>query len=76
MFSYISSNWRGQPLESYEAIVQLIGSTTTRAGLNIKAKLDDKKYETGKKVTDEEFSKINLTNGKTLSLWNYSISPT
>lgn len=75
MFSYISSNWRGQPLESYEAIVQLIGSTTTLAGLNIRAKLDRKKYETGKKVTDEEFSKINLTNGKTLSRWNYSISP-
>jgi len=75
MFSYISSNWRGQPLESYEAIVQLIGSTTTQAGLNIRAKLDRKKYETGKKVTDEEFSKINLTNGKTLSRWNYSISP-
>lgn len=75
MFSYISSNWRGQPLESYEAIVQLIGSTTTRTGLKVKAKLDSKQYETGKKVTDEEFSKINLTNGKTLSLWNYSISP-
>ncbi len=75
MFSYISSNWRGQPLESYEAIVQLIGSTTTQAGLNIRAKLDRKKYETGEKVTDEEFSKINLTNGKTLSQWNYSISP-
>ena len=76
MFSYISSNWRGQPLQSYEAIVQLIGSTTTKTGLKIEATLDDKNYETGRKVTDDEFAKINLTKGKTFSLWNYTIAPT
>ncbi len=45
------------------------------AGLKIRAKLDRKKYETGKKVADEQFSRINLTHGKTLSLWYYSITP-
>ena len=61
---------------AYEAIVQLIGSTTTKTGLKIEATLDDKNYETGRKVTDDEFAKINLTKGKTFSLWNYTIAPT
>ena len=75
MFSYISSNWRGQPLESFEAIIELIGNTTTKKGLKIKAKLDKRKYLKGKKISDEEFSKINLVKNKILSQWNYSILP-
>lgn len=75
MFSYISSNWRGQPLESYEAIIDLIGSTTTKKGLRIKAKLDKRKYKKGRSVSDDEFMKINLIKNKTLSQWNYSIMP-
>lgn len=73
MFSYISTNWRGKPLESYEAIIQLIGSTKTKAGLKISAKLDDKIYASGIKVTNDDFEKINLKKGSTLSKWNYSI---
>ena len=75
MFSYISSHWRGQPLESYEAVIQLIGSTSTKSGLKIKAKLDKRKYLTGKKISDEIFDQINLTNNKVLPKWNYSIEP-
>ncbi len=75
MFSYISSNWRGQSLESYEAIIDLIGSTTTKKGLKIKAKLDQRKYKKGRAISDEEFMKINLVKNKTLSQWNYSIMP-
>ncbi len=75
MFSYISTNWRGKPLESYEAVIQLIGATKTKAGLKILAKLDSKIYESGKKVADEDFENINLKKGSTLSQWNYSISP-
>ena len=75
MFSYISSNWRGCPLESYEAIVQLIGSTTTKSGLKIKAKLDKRTYKKGKKISDEEFDSINLIRNKTLPNWNYSVLP-
>ncbi len=75
MFSYISSNWRGHPLESYEAIIELIGSTTTENGLKIKAKLDKRKYKRGKKISDEEFSKINLIKNRIFPKWNYSILP-
>ena len=75
MFSYISSNWRGRPLESFEAVVELIGSTTTKTGLKIKAELDKRKYERGKKISDEDFSEINLVQNKILPKWNYSILP-
>ena len=75
MFCYISSHWKGRPLESYEAIVNLIGSTTTKKGLKIKEKLDKRIYHRGKVVPDEEFSKINLIINKILPKWNYSISP-
>ena len=75
MFSYISSHWAGRPLDSFESIINLIGSTTTKTGLKIKAKLDKKKYQTGIKISDEEFSKINLISDKTLPAWNYTINP-
>ncbi|HJO56412.1 MAG TPA: ISAzo13 family transposase [Candidatus Scalindua sp.] len=75
MFSYISSNWRGQPLESYEAVVQLIGNTTTKKGLKIKAKLDKRMYKKGKKITDEELGAVNFKISKTLPQWNYTICP-
>lgn len=75
MFSYISSHWRGQPLESYEAIIKLIGSTTTKSGLKIKAKLDRRNYKTGKKISNEDFSEINLKKGNTFPKWNYLICP-
>jgi len=60
MFSFITQNWRGRPLISHEAILNLIGSTTTRKGLNIKAKLNKKKYPTGIKVTDKQIAEVNI----------------
>ena len=75
MFSYISINWKGRPLESYETIVNLIGNTTTKKGLKIKAKIDVKNYTKGKKVSDEEFREISIVFDKKLPAWNYSIRP-
>jgi hypothetical protein len=60
LFSFITQNWRGRPLVSHEVIVNLIGSTTTNAGLNVKAKLSKKKYETGVKVSKEDFAQIKI----------------
>ena len=75
MFSYISLNWRGTPLESYEAIVELIGSTKTKSGLKVKAKLDKREYRKGKKISNEIFSEVNIVKNKILPKWNYSIQP-
>jgi hypothetical protein len=75
LFSYITSNWRGQPLVSREAIVNLIASTTTTTGLIVKAALDTNVYETGIKVTDEELASLRLTPCDFHGEWNYTIAP-
>lgn len=75
LFSYITSNWRGQPLHSHEAIVNLIASTTTKTGLIVKAALDTNVYETGLKVSDEELARLRLRPGDFHGEWNYTITP-
>lgn len=75
MFSYITKNWRGRPLETREAVVQLISNTKTKSGLEIKAILDKNVYESGKLVGDSEMSKINQRQHKFHGEWNYQILP-
>jgi transposase len=75
MFCHITENWRGKPLVSRAVIVNLIGHTTTRKGLQIKAAVDTRSYEQGVKVSDEEFATINLTPSRFHGDWNYTISP-
>jgi hypothetical protein len=75
LFSYITSNWRGQPLVSHEAIVSLTASTTTKTGLIVQAALDTNVYETGLKVSDEEMSRLRLTPEIFHGEWNYTIAP-
>jgi hypothetical protein len=75
MFCYISSHWRGQPLISVEAVIQLIGSTTTTTGLKILCVKDDTAYKIGIKVNDEDFAAIKIKEASTLPGWNYIISP-
>ncbi|MGA8537555.1 MAG: ISAzo13 family transposase [Thermoplasmata archaeon] len=75
LFSQISLTWRGQPLVSYEAVVNLIGNTRTATGLTVKAMLDRSQYDVGEKVTDEEMRGINLREHEVHPKWNYTISP-
>jgi len=75
LFSFISSNWRGEPLRDYETIVQLIARTTTVKGLKVTCRLDRRKYPTGRKVTDEEMRRVNLEPCKFQGNWNYTIRP-
>lgn len=75
LFSFIAQNWRGRPLLSRQAVVELIANTTTRAGLLVRAALDTTPYETGIKVSDEEMAKLRLTRAKFHGEWNYSITP-
>jgi Rhodopirellula transposase DDE domain len=75
LFSFISSNWRGEPLQDYETIVQLIAHTTTAKGLTVTCRLDQSKYPTGRKVTDEEFAVVNLKPHAFHGEWNYTICP-
>jgi hypothetical protein len=75
LFSFISSNWRGEPLRDYETIVNLISRTTTVKGLKVTCRLDRRKYPLGRKVSDEEMKHVNLERNKFHGDWNYTIRP-
>jgi Rhodopirellula transposase DDE domain len=75
LFCHVTRNWQGQPLETYEVVVSLISATTTEAGLKVYAELDATEYEKGRKVTDEEFAKLNIKPSRFHGEWNYVIRP-
>jgi hypothetical protein len=75
LFSFISSNWRGEPLRDYETIVHLIANTTTAKGLTVTCRLDRRKYPPGRKVSDDEMKLINLQPNTFHGEWNYVIKP-
>ena len=68
-----SKNWRGKPLVTREVVLNLIGSTTTKKGLSVKAVLDKNNYKTGIKVSDKELAKVNLVGDAFHPEWNYTI---
>ena len=75
LFSFISKNWRGQPLTSLKVIVSLIAGTTTRKGLKVHAEIDDRSYPAGIKVPDSEMERIHLRRDDFHGEWNYEILP-
>jgi hypothetical protein len=75
LFSFISQNWRGKPLVSHQAIVNLIAATTTRTGLRVKAALDTRRYATALQVPDEVFARLRITPHTFHGDWNYTIAP-
>ena len=75
MFCHINRNWRGRPLESLEAVVNLIASTTTTKGLRVRAALDTDEHPTGIKVDDAPMAALHLTLDKFHGDWNYAIAP-
>jgi hypothetical protein len=76
LFSVISTNWRGKPLISHEVIINLIAATTTTTGLKVYAQLDERTYEKGITVTDEQLAAVNITRDHFHGDWNYTITPT
>ena len=75
LFSFITINWRGKPLRSYRTIVQLIAATTTKAGLKVRAELDENKYPKGIKISDTQLTAVNLSPHSFHGDWNYTIAP-
>ena len=75
MFCHITANWRGRPLLSRQVVVNLIGGTTTREGLHIKAALDEKTYAAGIKVSDEELARLLIERDEFHGEWNYRVMP-
>ena len=75
LFSYISKNWRGRPLVSYQIIVSLIAATTTTKGLKVACEIDDKQYDTGIEISDELLTNLNICQSEFHGEWNYKIIP-
>jgi hypothetical protein len=75
LFSFISSNWRGEPLRDYETVVKLIAKTTTAKGLTVTCRLDRRQYQTGRKVTVEDMKRLNVQRQRFHGEWNYIITP-
>lgn len=75
LFSFISTNWRGQPLTSYEVVINLISATKTRTGLDVYARLDGSTYPGKIRVTDSQLATVNLNRHDFDNEWNYTIRP-
>ena len=75
LFCHITQNWRGMPLISREAVVELIAATTTRTGLTVRCELDTRDYPKGIKVSDAEMAALNIQGDTFHPEWNYTISP-
>src|SRR6266568_8053899 len=75
LFSFISQNWRAQPLVSYRVIVDLITATTTKTGLTVRCEIDNNLYPKGIVVSDAEMAAINITRHDFHGEWNYTIAP-
>ena len=75
LFSFITQNWRGRPLVSYQTIVQLIAATTTKAGLTVSSKLDTNLYPKGRKIADADMNALYLKPHTFHGEWNYTIKP-
>ena len=75
LFSFITQNWRGKPLRSFQTIVQLISITTTQTGLRVRAELDKNKYPKGVVVSDAELAAVNMSRHAFHGEWNYTILP-
>lgn len=79
LFSHITMNWRGRPLESHEVVVQTIAATTTRTGLTVTAVLDNNTYPTGLRITDRQMRELlrrHITRHQFHGDWNYDVHPT
>ena len=75
LFSFISMNWRGRPLTSFQTVLNLISATTTGAGLTVKAALDSNEYTKGIKITDAQMRMIDISRDEFHGEWNYTINP-
>ena len=75
LFCHITRTWQGIPLETLEVVVQLIGTTRTREGLDVHAWLDDAHYSKGRKVTNSEMAELHIKPHKFHGEWNYAIHP-
>ena len=76
LFSFITQNWRGKPLVTHQVIVELIAATTTKAGLRVECRLDERTYAKGRRISNTQMAEVNLVPEAVHGEWNYTIHPT
>jgi transposase len=76
LFSFITKNWRGKPLLTHQVIVNLISATTTKAGLLVKSRIDERRYTKGRRISDQQLAQVNVHPHPFHGEWNYTIYPT
>ena len=76
LFSEVSKNWAGRPLDSYETILNYLRTTTTATGLRVRAHLVRRTYRKGKKVSNAQMKKLPIKKHDVHPQWNYTLSPT
>jgi hypothetical protein len=75
LFCHITQNWRGRPLTDRVAVVELIGATTTKAGLKVECALDPRTYQKGIRISDVEMKRLDITGDTFHPEWNYTVRP-
>jgi hypothetical protein len=75
LFSFISNNWAGQPLESYQTALNFIRTTRTRTGLRVRARLNTTRYHSGTRISDAQMREVRLARLSVNPEWNYDIVP-
>ena len=73
LFSEISKNWAGRPLETWDTILNCIKTTTTKTGLRVQSSLVEKTYNTGIKISDKQMAALRIRHDAALPKWNYTI---
>ena len=75
LFCRITQTWRGKPLTSRLAVVELIAATTTKTGLRVRCELDTRSYPKGIKITAAEMDTPKIKGDEFHPEWNYTIIP-
>lgn len=75
LFCHITQNWRGRPLTDRMTVIELIGATTTKAGLRVECAIDERTYHKGIKVSNTEMAALDITGDEFHPEWNYTIKP-
>jgi hypothetical protein len=75
LFSFITQNWRGKPLVTHQVIVSLIAATTTKTGLRVRSRVDDRTYAKGRRISDAQLAEVHLEPHAFHGEWNYTIHP-
>lgn len=75
LFSEISKNWAGRPLDSFETLIAYAASTRTAAGLEVTAHLVDQQFQAGERISKAQMKELDFEPHETQPARNYTVYP-